>query len=178
MRNKEKYTSSPTEGRAGPQRCWLIRLQQRGTWWLRTLDFNTPWVQNHIAGCPRCQRRFVHLGRIKLALTLAKSQRHGNDLLARANTQAFKVLRRPLRQTPQAKNLKIARPAPHWRDRLYTMRGTFGQMAACVTLLVLGKIGLLGSLQGAQTRTEKAVHSYYTQRLGQPMAEEVFPGQG
>jgi hypothetical protein len=49
-------------------------------------------------------------------------------------------------------------------------------MAACIALMVLGKFGLLGSMEQAQDRTQSAMRNYYSQRLGPSMADEVFPG--
>jgi hypothetical protein len=64
------------------------------------------WIQNHIATCPRCQRRLARLGKVELAITLLKSRPHGLDLLMRANTQAIGVLKHSLRATTKAEYLR------------------------------------------------------------------------
>lgn len=179
MFNNKMKNVHPTE-RAGPPPCRLVRkslLEGFGPERTRTrgLDLDTPWVRRHVAACPRCQRRFAALGRVNLALQLARSQAHDAQLLSRANRQAMKVLQRPLRQDPQADQLRIAFPEPRWWEPMVHLRGHLAHWAACIALLVLGKMGLLGSIKGTQAHTQNTIRSFYTQQLGPTLAEEVFP---
>src|SRR4030042_5066513 len=75
-------------------------------------SFDADWVQNHIANCPKCQRRFASVSRVNLALSLVKSQPHKLDLLMRANTQAIGVLKHSLREAPKTQRLKTMQPEP------------------------------------------------------------------
>ncbi len=164
---------------AAPPPCHIARQalwgEKRETG-LRRFRLESRWIQNHIAQCPRCQRRFAAQGKVSLGLQLARSQTHGPALLAQANKQVLKMLQRGVRQTPEAVQLRSAYPHPRTWERLGAYRSALRQMAACIALMALGKIGLLGSMQQAQDRTEDAMRTYYTEHLGPSMAEDVFPG--
>ena len=167
-----------------PPRCRLIRTSLLGDAvtgrWRDLLgrsgiDLDAPWVQRHIALCPRCQRRFAHMGRVHLALALVKSQSMDPGLLGRANTKAIRVLQHGIREVPKAHALRVVTPEPSVLDRIRQMRGSLTQMAACLAIVILGKIGVSSSIQNAQTHGQQAMHQYYANRAGQDLADEMFP---
>ena len=74
--------------------------------------FNTRWAREHIAQCPRCQKRLRGFSKVATGLSLLKSQPHNISLLSRANQQAIGALRRDTRELPKALALKNAQPGP------------------------------------------------------------------
>jgi len=72
-----------------------------------SIGLDADWVQKHIAGCPRCQRRLASTGKVHLALSIIKSRPHKLDLLMRANLGALKMLKHSLRDCPKAQKLTI-----------------------------------------------------------------------
>jgi hypothetical protein len=181
MRKKSQISRIP---QAGPPDCKLIRTRffsepGTGRWrrlFARTgIDFDAQWVQKHIAACPRCQRRFAHAARVYLALSLLKSRPMDLSLLGRANARAVGSLQHGVREVPKAQALKAVTPEPNAFERLRQWRGSMTQMAACLALMTLGKIGVFSSIQNTQTRGQQAMHKYYTNHLGQDLADEVFP---
>ena len=179
-----KPTQTSQNPQAGPPSCRLIRTglfsDLDASRWRRLfvktgIDFEAPWVQRHIAVCPRCQRRFVHAGRVHLALSLLKSMPMDLSLLGRANAKAIGSLQRGIREIPKAQALKAVTPEPTAFERLRQWRGSLTQMAACLALVTLGKIGVFSSIQNTQIRGQQALHKYYQNHLGQDLADEVYP---
>ena len=132
------------------------------------------WLERHLAQCPRCQRRMLGFSRTGLALTLMKSQPHDLDLLARANQQALGVLSRQTRGLPAARRLANARPqARLWLRLSMPLRWT-GNAAACLTILVLGRFGVLSSMQSIQDQGQKTMHHLYAKNAGDDIANDIF----
>jgi hypothetical protein len=96
-------------------------------------------------------------------------------LLGRANAKAVAVLRRDVRDVPEANALKTAVAEPTLFERLRQCKGVLTQMAACMAIITLAKIGLFSSVQSAQTMGRQAMHEYYADRGGQNLADEVYP---
>lgn len=136
----------------------------------------TPWIQNHIAHCPRCQNRLAAVGRVNVALSFLKSQSHGLDLLMRANTQTINVLKHSLREVPKAQKLKIAKPELKLSQKLIWSLQPSMNIAACFLILVLIKCGLFSSIDKFQTQGRRAYKQYYTNQVGEEIAEDLFPG--
>ena len=179
MKSKTTQTS-----KAGPPHCKLIRTSLfsdlgAARWqrlFVRTgIDFETPWIQRHMAVCPRCQRRFAHAARVHLALSLLRSRPMDLSLLGRANAKAIGTLQHGVREVPKARALKVATPEPTLFERLRQWRGAITQMAACLALVTLGKIGVFSSIPKVQIRGQQAMHHYYQNHVGQDLADEVFP---
>jgi len=165
-------------------RCKLIRTSLFGDTgigrWRNLLsrsgiDLDAPWVQRHIAACPRCQRRFANTARVHLALSLMKSRPMDLGLLGRANAKAIGVLHRGIREAPKAHTLRAVTPEPSAFDRVRQVRGSVAQMAACLAIVILGKIGVSSSIQNVQTRGRQAMHQYYANQVGQDLVDEMFP---
>jgi len=136
---------------------------------------DSPWVQNHIAHCPKCQSRLAAIGRVNLALSLIKSQSHNLDLLMRANTQTINVLKHGLREAPKAQELKSIKPEPKLAKRVFWCVQPSLNVAACFLILFLLKCGIFTSMDKLQTNGKKAYKQYYASQLGEDMAEELFP---
>ena len=133
------------------------------------------WIQDHIATCPKCQKRLASLARVDFAFSLIKSQPHSLDLLGRANAQAIGVLKHSLRFAPKAQKLKIVKPEPKFWERYSKYAGSIANVAACMTILCLMKIGIFSSIDKFQTEGTKAMRHYYASNAGQEIADEVFP---
>ena len=133
------------------------------------------WLRGHIAHCPRCRQRLIASGKVHLALSFMKAQPHGLDLLTRANQQAVSVLKHSLRQEPKAQELKRkqSKPKPFEKYRRYGF--SFGSLAACLTILVLMKIGVFSSMDTVQVKGRKVMKQYYARNVGQDLADDVFP---
>jgi hypothetical protein len=132
------------------------------------------WVQNHIARCPRCQRRLALAGKVNLALSVVKSQPHKLDLLMRANTQAIGVLKHSLRQAPKARKLRAMLPKPKLLERWAKYRCSAANLAACIAVVFLMKIGVFSSMNEFQTQGQKVIRQYYTNQAGEDLADEIF----
>jgi hypothetical protein len=132
------------------------------------------WVRNHIAHCPRCQRRLASAGKVNLALSIIKSQPHNIDLLKRANAQAIGVLKHSLRNAPKAQKLKTVLPEPKLPERFGKYKSSIANTAACIVILFLMKAGVFSSMDKFQTEGQKIVKQYYTNQVGEELAEEIF----
>ena len=154
-------------------KCRQIRARLRKA--IRSyLGSEADWVQNHIATCPRCQQRFASVGKVNLALSLMKSQPHNLDLLMHANAQAIGVLKHSLRETPKAKALKNIQPEPKLLERCSMYKSSAVNVAACITILFLMKIGVFSFTDKFQTEGQKVVKQYYVNQVGEDLANDVF----
>lgn len=138
----------------------------------RCLGPQAQWVANHAAHCPRCQKRLAGLGRVNLALTLIKSQPHTLQLLAKANTQAIGVLKNAVRQLPQAQMLKTKKPEPALIMRLTKYAHSAVNVAACLAVMVLMKVGIFSSIQRIDHDGSQIVQKYYTGQVGRDLGIE------
>ncbi|MGD8499323.1 MAG: hypothetical protein PVJ86_01670 [Phycisphaerales bacterium] len=132
------------------------------------------WLQNHIANCPRCQRRLVSCGKVNLALSFMKAEPHRLDLLMRANAQAIRVLKHGLRDKPKAQKLKAKLPEPKLLERCGTYGHSAVNVAACIAILLLMKVGVFSSMDQVRTRGQKAYQQYYAKQAGEDLASEIF----
>jgi hypothetical protein len=136
----------------------------------------TPWVQRHVAHCPRCQKRLAALGKVDLALSFIKSQPHRLDLLMRANATAVQMLNHELREAARTTKLEEAKSQPDLLERYGRYRNAAMNLAACLAILFLTKAGLFSSLHQAHTRGEAALRHYYAAQAGEDVAREIFGG--
>ena len=102
------------------------------------------------------------------------SQPHDLNLLSRANTQALKQLKHSLRNCPQAQKLKNARPDLTFFQRLAQYSRSGCSAAACLVILLLVRFGVIDSLDNCHTEGQKVMKNYYTQHLGDDMADDLF----
>ena len=140
----------------------------------KRISLNTDWVQNHVSGCPKCQRRLASIGRVNLALSILKSRPHNLDLLMRANAQAIGVLKHSLRNEPKAQKLKKALPQPKLFEKCAKYKSSIANAAACIAILVLMKVGIFASMDTFQSEGQRAVKQYYANHIGQDLADDVF----
>jgi len=161
------------DSHAAPGRCRRIR-QRLADSARRRFSPEALWVQRHVAGCPRCQRRLAAIAKVDLALSTIKSQPHHLDLLMRANSAAMRMLNHPLREAAQARRLEEARPEPCFMERCSRYRGAITNVAACVAILFLTKAGIFSSFDKARTRGQAVMKQYYATQAGEDLAGEVF----
>ena len=132
------------------------------------------WLQGHIVNCPRCRRRLVSCGKVNLALSFMKTQPHSLDLLMRANTQAIGVLKHSLRRAPKARKLRVILPEPKLLERCSKYGHSVLNMTACITILLLMKVGVFSSMDKFHTQGQKVYKQYYTNQVGEDLADEIF----
>ena len=114
------------------------------------------------------------MGKVKLGLSLLQSQPHNLDLLAKANATTVQVLKRDLRHTAEADQLKSTLPRPTLTTRISVLRHSFAHMAACVTILILSKVGISSSIEQTQKQGQKVVRYYYDSHLGPDLTDDMF----
>jgi len=149
-------------------RTWLYAAMSR------RFGPDASWLRNHIMYCPRCQRRLVSCGKVNLALSFIKSQPHGLDLLMRANTQTIAVLKHSLRREPKAQKLERKLPEPKLLERCSHYGHSVVNLAACIVILFLMKIGVFSSMGNLQTQGQKVIKQYYVKQVGADLADEIF----
>ena len=165
FRNKSQNASSK---KCRQIRAWVHKAI------ISRLGLDAHWAQNHIANCPRCHRRLVSVSKVNLALSIMKSQPHKLDLLMRANTQAIGVLKHSLRRAPKAQKLKAMQPEPKLFEKCDKYTHSAANVAACIAILLLMKIGIFSSMDKFQTQGQKVVEQYYASQVGEDLADEVF----
>lgn len=139
------------------------------------LSPDASWLQKHIAQCPRCQKRFNSINKVNLALSCMKSQPHSLDLLKHANIQTIGVLKHSLREEPKAQKLRNILPEPKLFERMAKYFQPSANLAVCVLVLVLMKMSVFSSMSKVQTQGQKAMKQYYVARVGEDLAEDIFP---
>ena len=93
----------------------------------------------------------------------------------RANTQAIGVLKHSLRNAPKAQKLKTVLPEPTLFERFGKYRNSIVNTAACIMVLFLMKVGIFSSMDKFQSEGQKVVKQYYAIRVGEELADEIFP---
>jgi hypothetical protein len=175
---KKTSTNKPAASSDGLQEDRGKKCRRIRSWLYETLmsrfSLNADWVQNHIASCPKCQRRFASVSRVNLALSLVKSQPHKLDLLMRANTQAIGVLKHSLREAPKTAKLKTMQPEPRLLEICSVHKGSAANVAACIAILFLMKTGIFYSVDTFQDKGKKAIKQYYINELGEDLARDIF----
>ena len=133
-------------------------------------------LSDHVAECPRCQRRLAAVNRIELGLTLMKTQPLEVGLLSRANNRVLGVLKHSLRYAPKSAVLQNAKSDT---SRLEKMRPGLERLlnaAACVFVVLMIKTGVSNSLLDYKEQGEAVIHNYYARNLYSHMFDEIFPG--
>jgi hypothetical protein len=139
-----------------------------------SLSLNRSWIQNHIANCPRCQKRLAELGKVELALMLLKCQPHRLDLLMRANTQAISVLKHGLRNLPKAEKLRNAIPDLSFIEKCSKYKRPIVNVAACIFIAIIMKAGTFLSASQLESRGRKSMEHYYAVNAGEDIARDIF----
>ncbi len=143
----------------------------------KRFDPEAKWLQKHIANCPRCQRRFVSYGKVNLAISAIKSQPQKLDLLMCANAQTIGVLKHSLRRARKAGELKTIRPEPKLLEKYSRYSSSMLNVAACMAIMLLMKFGVFSSMNMCQTQGQKVIKKYYANRIGDDLADEIFPNK-
>ncbi len=161
MRNDKNQCRSVRNERCGMIRSLKVRL-------LRRLD-------DHVAGCPKCQRRLATVNRVEVALMLMKSQPYEMGLLARANNKALDVLTHSLRFGPKSTLLRQARSDTNCIEKARPFIEKVLNVAACLFIVVMIKSGVSHSLLDYKQRGEAVIHNYYARNLDDQLFSEIFP---
>ena len=152
-------------------KCKSIRLNIQNAIAVR---FQFGWFDEHIDSCPRCQQRINRLGNVDIALSVLKTQPHSRNLLANANTKATNVLKHSLRYTSKADKLRVYKPQPNWVQRNSRVLQSIVNVAACVTVVVLIKIGVFSSIHTFQDESKGVLEGYYSQHLDSEEVREIL----
>ncbi len=168
-----RQTTRSDESRPAAGPCRQIRRRWMNSM-LRRLSPEAPWVQRHVAHCPRCQRRLAALGKVDLALSFIKTQPCRLDLLTRANAAAMRMLNHSLQEAAGAKDLERAEPEPMVIEWCGKYRNQVVNVAACLAIVFLTKAGIFSSVNKACTRGEEALKQYYTAQAGAEVAQDLF----
>ena len=143
----------------------------------RHFTLDAPWLQNHIANCPRCQKRIASIGKVNMALSFIKCQPINLNLLMRANTQTINVLKKSLREEPKAQKLKTKNPDLKLSEHVINCFRPTVNLAACLLIMFLMKFGVFSSMDKFQSQGKKAYKQYYASRIGEDLAEDIFPSE-
>jgi len=166
-------TTCSHEHQSAASQCRRIRQRLLDSMAQR-LGPEAPWVQRHLAHCPRCQKRLAAFGKVDLALSMIKSQPQRLDLLMRANSAAVRMLNHSLREAAETTKLEQARSEPSLVERWARYRNPVTNIAACVAILFLTKAGIFSSFGEVRTRGQAALKQYYVNQAGEEAAREVF----
>jgi len=92
----------------------------------------------------------------------------------RANTQAIGVLKHSLRRARKAQKLKRSLPTPGLLQKCAKYGHSLANLAACIVILLLMKVGVFSAANRFQTEGEKAVRQYYVAQVGKDLANDIF----
>ena len=91
-----------------------------------------------------------------------------------ANLQAIGVLKHSLREAPKADKLRVAKPEPKLLEKCGRYGHSTANLAACVAVIFLMKIGVFSSMDKFQSRGQSLMKQYYSNHAGEDLANEVF----
>lgn len=161
-------TLTPSVSRCRHTRQWFAAALSR------RLGPEAGWVRRHVATCPRCQRRLAALRNVEMALSLLRSQPQSLDLLNRANSHTIKMLEHDLRDAPKARKLERLRLEPSFVERFGQYRSSAVNVAACIAIVLLTRVGVFNSLDKLSTGGDRAMRQYYANHVGDDLARELF----
>jgi hypothetical protein len=154
--------------------CRRMRKSRSGLWGMlksRMLER----LNDHVAGCPRCQRRLAMVNRVEVALMLMKAEPYQMGLLARANNKALDVLTHSLRFAPKSDLLRQAKSDTHRIEKVRPILEKMLNVAACLFVVIMIKTGISHSLSDYKEQGEAVIHNYYARNLDSQMFDEIFP---
>lgn len=154
-------------------KCATIRAKLRKAI-MSSLQLNTGWMADHVATCPRCQKRLGNLARVNLAFSLLRSQTHSYDLFKNANTKAVNTLKHSLRNAPAADKLRHFQVRPNWFMRNYRPISSITSAAACIAILVLLKVSIFSSMDSLQEKGTDSLKRYYAKQLDEDIVNDIF----
>ncbi len=170
----DKLGGAPVDkNREGASICRRIRPWLYGAVSER-FGLEAQWVQRHLLGCARCRRRLAGAARVDLALAAVRAEPHEADLLKRSNAHALAVLKHSLRRAPKAQQLREAVARPRFLHLWSRYAHATVNVAACLFVLALMKVGVISTMDKVQSEGTRAVERYYASQLGRDMADELF----
>ena len=92
----------------------------------------------------------------------------------RANTQAIAVLKHSLQREPKVQKLERKLPEPKLLERCSQYGHSAANLAACILILFLMKIGVFSSMNNLHTQGQKVIKQYYVNQVGADLADEIF----
>lgn len=138
------------------------------------LQLKAGWLADHVATCPRCQKRLGNIARVNLAFSLLRSQPHSRDLFKNANTKAVNTLKHSLRNAPAADKLREFQVRPNWLTRNYRPVSSITSAAACIAILVLLKVGIFSSMDSLHEKGTESLKQYYAKQLDKDTVNDMF----
>lgn len=155
------------------EQCRRLRAAPEGFW----ANFKMQLAERcsaHIAACPRCQKRLAKIGRVELVLCLMRTQPHTMALLAMANNSALKYLKRSIRQTPCAEQLRTAVHGPGRLEKASPVLERLINVAACLFVILMVRTGLTHKMFELKDQGTKVMENYYARNLDSELYEDVF----
>ncbi len=153
--------------------CKAVRSRRR--LWRSLKERVHAHLSDHIATCPRCQKRLALANRVQLAFDLLKSQPQSPNLLAAANMKATGVLKHSLRNAPKSEKLRQSVQDQHWIEKKRPLLERMLNVAACLFVMAMIRMGVTSSLTDIRRQGETAVHNYYARNLDSQLLSEIFP---
>jgi shikimate kinase len=95
----------------------------------------------------------------------------------RANLQTINVLKHSLRRAQRAEKLKALRTELKFPEKYGRYSSSALNVAACMAILILMKIGVFSSMNTFQNQGQKVIEKYYVNRIGDDLAEDIFPNK-
>ena len=155
------------------EHCKSLRAARRGFWASVRQRFSERCL-DHVAHCPRCQKRLAAMQRVELSLCLMRTQPHTMELLGKANTSALKYLTRTSRQTACAEQLRCATHQPHRLEKASPMLERLINVAACLFVVLMIRVGLTNKMFQIKEQGTKVMENYYARNLDPQLFEDVF----
>jgi len=134
------------------------------------------WMRRHIDQCPNCRRRTMRYARAGVALRLVRTQPHPMGLLLEANRRTITMLRRDVRELPQADALRTRLPRASWACRLSSITQSLTAAATCLLVLLAVRVGILSSITKAHDAGQQAMEQYcrmIDDAAGDPAARHI-----
>lgn len=153
--------------------CKAVRRRQ-GLWSLFKERVHAQ-LADHIATCPKCQKRLALTNRVQLAFDLLKTQPQSPNLLAAANSKATGVLKHSLRHAPKSEKLRHSVQDQHWIEKKRPILERILNVAACLFVMGMIRMGVTSSITDIRRQGETAVHNYYARNLDSQLLGEIFP---
>lgn len=155
------------------EQCRWLRAAPDGLWATFKLQMAERFSE-HIASCPRCQKRLAKVGRVEIALSLLRMQPHTMDLLAKANTSTLKYLKRSTRQMSRAEQLRTAVHGPGRIEKARPVLERLINIAACLFVVLMVRTGLTHKMFEIREQGTKVMENYYARNLDSRLYEDVF----
>jgi len=138
------------------------------------MQMDAGWLGEHVATCPRCQKRLGNIAKVNLAFSVLRSQSHSADLFKNANSQAVGTLKHSLRDSAAAEKLREFQPQPNIINRNSRVITSMASAAACITILFLLKVGIFYSIDNFKQKGNKSARQYYAKYIDEETVNDIF----